>query len=324
MIPNPPVSSSLTAVASAGDLGSGSASAVHPSCASTSHFIASSSAPSNILWFRSPRQRDESWTWYLSVFISKSALSSLSLRGNRYMLIRRTPAWWRRAIPRDRRSQQLERRRRMSEFLSGGLTRLSLGVKVGRTTTNFPTPCPRHQLWTFGTFGHEDCHCLYYAFCLKAHIDHLSLACLCSSRQQKRHRMSWDGNMAGVFAGHGRLCPRSKNQHLDSFLRPVSWVVSGTSRNTVDCVVLSPYEAHALLPSIRQHKVVTLHVYSPRVTLFPYSCMWGRHGINKVWLRHLSLHEIVRLRDIAQIDYQPCALTPLMSSQIKFFRYLCF
>jgi len=48
------------------------------------------------------------------------------------------------------------------------------------------------------------------------------------------------------------------------------------------------------------------------------ACMWGRHDINKVWLRHLSLHEIVRLRDIAQVDYQPCALTPSMSSQIKY------
>jgi len=100
---------------------------------------------------------------------------------------------------------------------------------------------------------------------------------------------------------------------VDFFLRPVSWVVSGTSRNTVDCVMLSPYEAHASLPFIRQHKVIILHVYSPRVTLYPYSCMWGRHGIN-----------IVRLRDIAQIDYQPCALTSLMFSQIKFFWYLCF
>lgn len=34
--------------------------------------------------------------------------------------------------------------------------------------------------------------------------------------------------------------------------------------------------------------------------------MWGKHDINKlkVWLRRLSLHEIVRLRDIARTDYQ--------------------
>jgi len=57
------------------------------------------------------------------------------------------------------------------------------------------------------------------------------------------------------------------NQDLDSFLRPVHWIASGKKRNTVDCVVLSPFEAHALLPSIRQHKVVTLHIYSPRVSM---------------------------------------------------------
>ena len=33
------------------------------------------------------------------------------------------------------------------------------------------------------------------------------------------------------------------------------------------CVVLSPFEAHELLPSIRRHNVVTLHVYSPRVSI---------------------------------------------------------
>ena len=70
-----------------------------------------------------------------------------------------------------------------------------------------------------------------------------------------------------ITADFARTVHASGNQHLDSFLRPVHWVVSGKGRNTVDCVVLSPFEAHALLPSIRQHKVVTLHVYSPRVSL---------------------------------------------------------
>ena len=54
---------------------------------------------------------------------------------------------------------------------------------------------------------------------------------------------------------------------LDSFLRPVHWIVSGKNHNTVDYVVLSPFEAHALLPSIRKHKIVTLHVYSPRINM---------------------------------------------------------
>ena len=33
------------------------------------------------------------------------------------------------------------------------------------------------------------------------------------------------------------------------------------------------------------------------------SCMWRERDINKVWLRHLSLYEIVRLRDNAKIDH---------------------
>ncbi len=49
--------------------------------------------------------------------------------------------------------------------------------------------------------------------------------------------------------------------------------------------------------------------------------MWGKHDINKVWLRRLSLHEIVRLREIARTDCQLCAIPSSMTSQIKFFRY---
>ncbi len=59
----------------------------------------------------------------------------------------------------------------------------------------------------------------------------------------------------------------SGNQLLNSFLRPVQWVASRKNRNTVDCVMLSPHEAQELLPYIRQHNIVTLHVYSPRVSM---------------------------------------------------------
>ncbi len=70
-----------------------------------------------------------------------------------------------------------------------------------------------------------------------------------------------------VTADFARTVHAPKNQHLDSFLRPVHWVASAKNVNTVECVVLSPYEAHTLLPSIRQHKMITLHVYSPRVSI---------------------------------------------------------
>ena len=77
---------------------------------------------------------------------------------------------------------------------------------------------------------------------------------------------AWPAHLL-VTADFARTVHTSGNHDLDLFLRPVHWIVSGKNRNTADCVVLSPYEAHALLPSIRQHKVVTLHIYSPRVSM---------------------------------------------------------
>lgn len=77
---------------------------------------------------------------------------------------------------------------------------------------------------------------------------------------------TWSSSLL-VTVDFARTVQIYKNQVLDSFLRPVHWVVSGKNRDTVDLVVLSPYEAHKLLPSIRQHKAVTLHVYSPRVNM---------------------------------------------------------
>lgn len=77
---------------------------------------------------------------------------------------------------------------------------------------------------------------------------------------------TWPENLL-VTADFARTVHAAKNQHLDSFLRPVHWVASAKNGNTVDCVVLSPYEAHTLLPFIRQRKISTLHVYSPRVSM---------------------------------------------------------
>jgi hypothetical protein len=56
-------------------------------------------------------------------------------------------------------------------------------------------------------------------------------------------------------------------QLLDSFLRPVNWIMSYIRGNGARYVILSPYEAQELLPFIRQHKQVSLHIYSPRLSL---------------------------------------------------------
>lgn len=54
---------------------------------------------------------------------------------------------------------------------------------------------------------------------------------------------------------------------LDEFMRPVQWVVSCRSMGSMEYVIVSPHEAHELLPSIRQFKKVTLHMYSPRLNI---------------------------------------------------------
>ncbi|KAI9890486.1 MAG: hypothetical protein M1814_003970 [Vezdaea aestivalis] len=60
------------------------------------------------------------------------------------------------------------------------------------------------------------------------------------------------------------------NQLLDSFLRPVHWVVSKSNSNGIDCVIISPFEAQGLLPLIREEKIVTLHMYSARTSASVY------------------------------------------------------
>lgn len=81
---------------------------------------------------------------------------------------------------------------------------------------------------------------------------------------------TWSSNFL-ITVDFARTVEASENQFLDSFLRPVHWLVSGKkrgeNRDAVDLVVLSSYEAHELLPSIRRHKAITLHVYSPRVSI---------------------------------------------------------
>jgi hypothetical protein len=59
----------------------------------------------------------------------------------------------------------------------------------------------------------------------------------------------------------------SADEMLDSFLRPVHWVVSCKKGDRVESVILSPYETQELLPSVRQYKHVILHIYSPRLSV---------------------------------------------------------
>ena len=58
----------------------------------------------------------------------------------------------------------------------------------------------------------------------------------------------------------------SKRKGLTDHLRPVNWILSSGSGKGSTIVVISPYEANALLPAIRNKKRVRLHIYVPRVT----------------------------------------------------------
>ena len=59
----------------------------------------------------------------------------------------------------------------------------------------------------------------------------------------------------------------SNGMSLTDYLRPVNWVLSSGSGKNSTVIVISPYEANALLPIIRKSKEVRLHIYAPRVTL---------------------------------------------------------
>jgi hypothetical protein len=58
----------------------------------------------------------------------------------------------------------------------------------------------------------------------------------------------------------------SNRTSLTDYLRPVNWILSSRLGKNSTVVVISPYEANALLPIIRKSKQVRLHLYSPRVT----------------------------------------------------------
>ena len=58
----------------------------------------------------------------------------------------------------------------------------------------------------------------------------------------------------------------SNGKSLTDYLRPVNWILSSGSGKFSTVVVISPYEANALLPLIRKSSKVRLHVYAPRAT----------------------------------------------------------
>jgi hypothetical protein len=58
----------------------------------------------------------------------------------------------------------------------------------------------------------------------------------------------------------------SDGSRLTDYLRPVNWILSSGSGKDSVVIVISPFEAHELLPVIRKTNKVRLHVYAPQVT----------------------------------------------------------
>jgi hypothetical protein len=69
-----------------------------------------------------------------------------------------------------------------------------------------------------------------------------------------------------VTTDFARTIQAPRDQLLDSFLRPVHWLISRKNGDKVEIVIVSPYEAQELLPSIKQMKAVSLHIYAPRLS----------------------------------------------------------
>ncbi|KAJ6561074.1 hypothetical protein DFH09DRAFT_1035925 [Mycena vulgaris] len=62
------------------------------------------------------------------------------------------------------------------------------------------------------------------------------------------------------------VLPADPARSMDSYLRPVQWILSSSMAGSDVLVLISPYEANEWLPLIRHSKFVSLHLYSPRVS----------------------------------------------------------
>ncbi|KAI9818941.1 MAG: hypothetical protein M1832_004109 [Thelocarpon impressellum] len=77
---------------------------------------------------------------------------------------------------------------------------------------------------------------------------------------------AWPGDLR-TTVDFARTVWAPANENLDSYLRPVHWILSWTQDERTECLIISPSEANNLLPSIRRGQLVTLHVYSARVSM---------------------------------------------------------
>ncbi len=120
---------------------------------------------------------------------------------------------------------------------------------------------------------HEDVRTLVSTGSIPSNVTGITSACECLSQTTLKSFVERLGTTAFrhilVTKDFARtiqrtIGDRSSTNDLDDFLRPVQWVLS--SRERPQLVLLSPFEANALVDQIRKSPFVTLHVYSPRTS----------------------------------------------------------
>ncbi|KAI1759163.1 hypothetical protein GGR53DRAFT_524076 [Hypoxylon sp. FL1150] len=72
----------------------------------------------------------------------------------------------------------------------------------------------------------------------------------------------------GLLVTHDFATTIKSSGNLDLYQRSVQWILtSGPPDAVTHMMVISPFEAHVLLPTIEQSEVIALHVYAPRSNL---------------------------------------------------------
>jgi hypothetical protein len=79
-------------------------------------------------------------------------------------------------------------------------------------------------------------------------------------------KLAWPQDLL-VTSDFARTVNVEDGQFMDDYLRPAHWILSCNYGNQISCIIVSPYEANELLPLIRKHGHVSLHIYAPRLSI---------------------------------------------------------
>lgn len=83
-----------------------------------------------------------------------------------------------------------------------------------------------------------------------------------TSVEKYHQKNSWTKDLLATKDFASTVCV-GPGGHMDDFLRPVRWVVSGKGKSLV---IMSPHEVNELIPMILRYGSVCVHSYSPKVT----------------------------------------------------------